>query len=125
MAVLTISLLLYCFIAAINARATYHPQDLSFVYRHYPNWLPQPQLQKWLPASFDTTRSGNAFWGYLALACSFWALRDWLLGKSAGEERAAHAQGAEPGREPGHLVPARLRRLLWVLSISGGLLAVE
>ena len=43
---------------------------------------------RWLPHSFDSSRTWFAFWSYLGLACSFWAVRDWLLGKAAGEATA-------------------------------------
>jgi len=123
LASLTGALLLYCLISAVNARATYDP-DARFIYHHY---------VKGLPASFDSTSTWFAFWSYLAMACSFWALRDWLRGKSAGEERGAKTESRKQ-KERGSSIqssvsafpfPARLRRLLWVLSISGGLLALE
>ena len=38
---LTAAILGYCLISAVNASATYQPQDLSFVYhRHVIKWLP-------------------------------------------------------------------------------------
>jgi O-antigen ligase len=120
MAILTAALLLYSFIAAANARSTYDAQGLSFT----------PHLH-WLPASFDSARSwftptsGHGFLSYLAMACAFWAVWDWLLGISTGEERARRGKAAFEGRNSGPLIPARLRRLLWVLSVSGGLLAME
>src|ERR1043166_1707914 len=136
LAVLTVAILGYCLISALNARATYHPRELSFEYHPF---------LKWLPASFDRSRSWLAFWNYLGLACSFWAVRDWLLGKSSGEERAARQKGrgerveggasrdeapgrgnwASTGETPAPLFPARLRRLLWGLAINGGLRGVE
>lgn len=123
LATLTGALLLYCLISAVDARATYDP-DARFIYHHY---------VKGLPASFDSTRTWFAFWSYLAMACSFWALRDWLLGKSVGEERGGKVESRKRKKGGSSLqfsvsafpFPTRLRRLLWVLSISGGLLALE
>jgi len=141
LAVLTALILGYCLISAVNARSTYHPLELSFEYHRY---------VKWLPHSFDSGRSWFAFWSYLGLACSFWAVRDWLLGKSDGEQRAERQGGGQTDDRPGEygttgannqqpttniqhpslnltapLFPARLRRLLWVLAVNGGLLGLE
>ncbi len=113
---LTAAILAYCLIGAVNARATYHRDELSFAYH--------PCLQ-WLPHSLDSGRTWLAFWTYLGLACSFWAIRDWLLGKSDGEERVQHRHPQPGGHSSGPLLPARLRRLLWVLAVSGGLLGAE
>jgi hypothetical protein len=112
----TVAILAYCLISAVNARATYHRDELSFAYH--------PCL-KWLPHSLDSGRTWLAFWTYLGLACSFWAIRDWLLGKSDGEERVQRRQLHPGGHGSGPLLPARLRRLLWVLAVNGGLLGAE
>jgi hypothetical protein len=137
---LTVAIPVYCLTAALNARGTYHREMLGFDYHDY---------IKWLPASFDSSSTWFVFWCSLALACSFWAARDWLLGKSSAEERAEwlspklphkcgvpagsgtpHLCGSEelrhaPPGEPVPFLPARWRRLLWALTINGGLLAVE
>ncbi len=134
--VLMIAILGYCLTGALNARATYHPAQLAFDYH---------RCIQWLPHSLDSSRTWFAFWGYLAMACSFWAVRDWLLGKSESEERAersaasgsagipagedvsAKHAGKDAGAPGGFapLLPARLRRLLWVLAINGALLGLE
>ncbi len=122
-AILTIAILGYCLVSALNARSTWHPNELSFAYHQY---------IKWLPHSFDSTKTWVAFWSYLALACSFWALRDWLLGKSSGEQRAEHQPSGPAGSGPAclpvgtaQIIPARLRRLLWLLAVNGALLGLE
>ncbi|MFM2294608.1 MAG: hypothetical protein RLZZ350_1021, partial [Verrucomicrobiota bacterium] len=71
----------------------------------------------WLPHSFDVQASWRFFLNHLALAAAFWAARDWLLGKTLREMRG------EAGRVA--FLPARLKRLLWVASVNGALLAVE
>ena len=114
---LTVAILGYCLVSAVNARATFHRDALSFAYHD--------ACIKWLPHSFDSGRTWLAFWTYLGLAGSFWALRDWLLGKSEGEERAERRRVESNGDSSAPLLPARLRRLLWVLAVNGGLLAVE
>jgi len=91
--VLTVTLLLYCLVSAINARATFKPQTATFEYY---------DCLRWLPHSFDRRSTWFAFWTYLGLACSFWSIRDWLLGDSA-----------------------RLHSLLIVLTFNGGLVAAE
>ena len=104
---LTVAILSYCLLAAVNARATFNPALQTFEYH---------DCVLWLPHSFDSGATWDAFWTYAALACSFWSVRDWLLGKSMHEH---HSQQLTA------VVPVRLRRLLWVLIISGGLLGLE
>jgi hypothetical protein len=116
LAVLTVATLGYCLLSAVNARATSHRHELYFAYRH---------CILWLPHSLDSGRTWLAFWNYLGLACTFWAIRDWLLGKSEGEERAERRKPQPGDDRSGPLLPARLRRLLWVLAVNGGLLGLE
>ncbi len=113
---LTIAILLYCLVSAINARSTYHAADLSFIYH---------DCIRWLPHSLDSTRTWLAFWDYLGLACAFWAVRDWLLGKSDAEVRIVRQKPGTGASDTALFFPARLRRLLWVLAVSGGLLGME
>jgi hypothetical protein len=114
---LTVAILGYCLLSAFNARATAHSADLGFTYHD--------SFIRWLPHSFDSSRSWLAFWTYLGLAFSFWAVRDWLLGKSEVEERAERRKSQPGGDGSGFFLPARLRRLLWVLAVNGGLLGLE
>ena len=109
---LTLALLLYCLMHALNAAATYQADKHLFVYFPHLNWLPH---------SFDAHRSWFYFWMYLGLAAVFWGLRDWLLGQTAAEEKNFRQQTLPviPA------VPARMRRLIWVLAISGFALAIE
>lgn len=138
---LTVFLLGYCLASALNARATYWPTERRFDYHDY---------IKWLPHSYDQASTWNSFWNYLGLACFFWSLRDWLLGKTRGErhekkgsdrsreEDADPSPADSPAEESGassphhrrgfahyHTLPVRLQRLLWVLCINGALLALE
>jgi O-antigen ligase len=114
--VTTILLLAYCLIGVINARSTYHVDSTSFDYHSFVSWLPN---------SHDRHGGWLAFCNYLALALSFWALRDWILGKSVSEERAERSQLNVLGLRPTFVLPERLRRLLWVLCLNGGLLGIE
>lgn len=114
LALLTVLILSYCLIAAVNARANFDLVSGTFEYF---------RCTPWLPHSLDRQGSWQAFWKYLALACCFWALRDWLLGRLIVERRTAFATSSEPRSE--RLLPARARHLLWALTISGGLLATE
>jgi hypothetical protein len=114
---LTVAILGYCLISALNARATYEPAARDFIYNDW--YIP------WLPHSFDSSRTRFAFWSYLGLACSFWAVRDWLLGKSSVEERAEFQANSPCGKAQAEFFPARLRRLFWLLAINGGLLGLE
>jgi hypothetical protein len=113
MAAFTLILLSYCLVSALNARATLDHNRFDYVYRDF---------IKWLPHSYSSSKTWFAFWTYLGLAFSFWAARDWLLGKTpreltddSGEQNEIH-----PPR-----FPTRLKRLLWVLSINGALLGLE
>jgi NADH:ubiquinone oxidoreductase subunit 6 (subunit J) len=114
---LTVAILGYCLVSAVNVRATANLTDRSFTYRKV--------FIHWLPHSFDSSRTWLAFWTYLGLAFSFWAVRDWLLGKTEDEARAEYRKPQRGGGRSGLLLPARLRRLLWVLALNGGLLGLE
>ena len=116
LASLTIAILLYCLVSAINARSSYSAADGSFIYH---------DCIRWLPHSLDRQRTWLAFWDYLGLSCLFWATRDWLLGKSGDEERIVRNKPGAGKAEAALFFPARLRRLLWVLAVSGGLLGLE
>jgi hypothetical protein len=116
LAALTVLLLGYCFVSALNSRSIYNPAVASLEYHSFVSWLPH---------SYDSASSWQAFYNYLALALSFWAARDWLLGKTTGEERAERSQFGDPRRRREGLLPERLRRLLWVLTINGGVLGLE
>jgi hypothetical protein len=125
LAIITGLLLVYCLVGVFNARATYYHAQMRFVYHDF---IP------WLPHSYDRTSSWFVFWQYLALAISFWAIRDWLLTKTREERFAALA--AQPLLASGtglaklkpagsFVLPARLQRLLWLLCINASLLGVE
>ena len=121
LAVLTVTVLAYCFISAFNARSTFIYRQMAFEPHDYVAWLPH---------SYDSWATWQAFWMYLALALSFWAARDWLLGKSGPERRESRVGGREPEenlpfRVPHAGLPMRLRRLLWVLCLNGTALALE
>jgi len=107
----TCMILGYCLLSALNARATYNPSSLTFEYHAHISWL---------PASLDRTSTLQAFWNLLALACSFWAVRDWLH-----ESSSPNQQGDLFESPSKTYLPNRLVCLLWILSFSGGLLAVE
>src|SRR5438093_6729642 len=83
LAALTVLVLAYCLISSINARSTFVSQQMAFVPHGYIAWLPH---------SYDNSASWQAFWMDLGLALSFWAGRDWLLGKTAKERRGAKAE---------------------------------
>lgn len=115
LAVLTILFLGFCLVAALNAAATYTPGTHLFKYREY---------LRWLPHSFDSQRTWFYFWMYLALAASFWAVWDWLMGLSDREERLARNHSGDRHPRSGPL-PHRLRWLLWLLCLNGAILGLE
>lgn len=116
LAILTVLFLTYCLVSAMNARATFREDTLTFDYH---------ERIAWLPHSFDATATWSAFWRYLGLACAFWAIIDWLPGKTSAEQRARSWNPAKPTATGMPLFPERLRRLLWVLALNGALLGVE
>jgi hypothetical protein len=65
---------------------------------------------EWLPQSHDQGRTLRAFWKYLAIALSFAAARDWLLGASRRERRSDNGGPQFPGD--------RMQWLLWALAIN-------
>jgi O-antigen ligase len=110
---LTIGIVSYCVVSALNARSTFHAAELSFTYHSH---------LRWLPSSCDGSSSWFAFWTSLGFGCFFWAICDWLLGKSTREQAAAPVAGAGEFRE---LLPVRLHILLWLLAVNGALLGLE
>jgi O-antigen ligase len=129
LAVLTVVMLGYTAIAALNARADFIPPEQRFEYFDY---------KKWLPTSYDRSATWDSFQRYLAIACFFWALRDWLGTKTRREARPdtdlegeaaigpnlAETQGGYYSYDPTRF-PIRLKRLLWVLCANGALLALQ
>lgn len=111
----TILLLAWCGVSFLNARAHYVPWKFVFEYHDF---IP------WLPHSYDAEETRRGFFNYLAQACFFWSVRDWVMGKSE-RERLAELNRLEPPSHERSKVPDRLRQLLWVLSINGTLLAIE
>jgi hypothetical protein len=121
--VLTVMTLAYCLISAVNARSTFVYRQMAFEPLKHVSWLPH---------SYDRWATWQAFWMYLGLALTFWAARDWLLGKSGLERRPPKVPG-RPSSEsaaagiglPHAVFPTRLRRLLWVLCLNATLLSLE
>jgi hypothetical protein len=131
LALLTIVLLAFCFISAINAAGAYdYSKKVHTPFDHYVDWLPH---------SYDCHRSWTFGWQYLSIALLFWSARDWLLTKTRrerlsgadrppeeNEEHAAHEEHAARSAHSNILfLPAKARRLLWVLCVNGAILAVE
>lgn len=114
LAILTVVVLAYCLISAINARSTYFYGQNAFE--------PHDHIA-WLPHSYDSHASWESFWMFLGLALTFWAARDWLLGKTSRERREPADDSAL--RISHAAFPSRLRRLLWVLCLNGAVLALE
>jgi O-antigen ligase len=111
----TILIVGYCLVSAANARSTFVPTEYRFNYH---------DCLTWLPHSYDSVLGWQAFWNYLALACGFWAVRDWLLVKSKKDLAQLQPYEVEAVRR-GYALPTRLRVLAWVISLNGALLAAE
>ena len=120
-AFLTVYMLGYILISILNARSTYNWDFNFFEY--------EKSYIKWLPHTYDKTATIQSFYNFLGLACCFWGVRDWLLGKTR-TERMESTSKEEDSQHMFHdeisvpQIPVRLKRLLWLLCISGGLLAL-
>ncbi|MDB4683906.1 O-antigen ligase family protein [bacterium] len=102
-AICMLLLLGYILTSAINARASFNLQTHEYTYFEGVN--------KSLPHSYDAKGTWFLFWQYLGLIILFWSTRDWLV-------------GAHPGRSSISLNP-RLKRLLFLICLNGGALALE
>jgi hypothetical protein len=107
MAALTLLVLFYCLLSALNARATYDPATDSFEYHRYVPWL---------PFTYDSRITWQTFWNYLALACLFWGIRDWLLHPPRAEARESEVVLG---------LPPRFRTLFWIIAASSTFLALQ
>lgn len=118
LALLTGLILGYCLISALNYRSVWQRTTNTFDFHPFIAWLPH---------SYDRASTLRVFWNYAAMACVFWAIRDWLLGADLAEAQTRRSvrRTSADGNAPSSFLPSRLRRLLWVLSINGGLLAAE
>ncbi len=116
---LTLLLLGWCAVSAWNARALWVPEQAAFDYFESISWLPH---------SLDRARTWEMLQNALAWACFFWSVVDWLAGLTLREQlvRRRMARG-EPVFGAGNAspLPGRLRLVLWVLCLNGGLLAAQ
>jgi len=102
-AICMLLLLGYILTSAINARASFNLQTHEYTYFEGVN--------KSLQHSYDAKGTWFLFWQYLGLIILFWSTRDWL-------------SGARPTRSSISLNP-RLKRLLFLICLNGGALALE
>jgi O-antigen ligase len=117
MATLTVLFLLYVLAGALNARAAFDVWHLDFQYF---------ECIPWLPHSYDRSATWFDFWEYLGLACTFWAVRDWLRGDPARGPQPSRMRSGHYGARRGWSGPdARIRRLLMVVCFTGTLAGLE
>ena len=102
-AICMLLLLGYILTSAINARASFNLSTHEYTYFE--------EVNKNLPHSYDAKGTWFLFWQYLGLIILFWSVRDWLV-------------GARPTRSSISLNP-RLKRLLFLICLNGGALALE
>ena len=110
LAVLSLVLMEYLVVSGFNARAT-----LQIGHRGVDLLYHQRPPVAWLPTTYDAGGTLRQMALYGALVFTFWAARDWLLGRSRHERHAP---------ETVFFPPARLRQLLWTLSLSSAALAL-
>ncbi|MFO1460761.1 MAG: O-antigen ligase family protein [Verrucomicrobiota bacterium] len=110
LAVLSLVILEYLLVSWLNARASLviGHRGVDLLYRSHTPWAG-------LPTTYDAPATLRTLTAMTSLTLVFWSARDWLLGRSRHERHAG---------EPVTFPPARLRRLLWTLCISSGVLAV-
>ncbi len=71
---------------------------------------------QWLPQSYDANRTMRAFWKYVSLACTFVAIREWLLCGCAWRRSIEVSGWLFPSR--------RLEIFLWGISTSSAALGL-
>ena len=106
----TIGILAYTFLHAFNARSVFDSLELRFDY--FNSYI------HWLPHSYNAPKSWQAFWQLLALSCSFWAVRSWLLTPGKSERRQGFQK--KPSQKAGF--PKKLQAVLYLLSINAALI---
>ena len=77
----------------------------------------------WLPHTEDRGATLRAFAQYLALACVFWSVRDWLMYRVAKDGKDAEPAPRAPDLTESIAIPYRLRKLLWIVALNAGALA--
>ena len=102
-AICMLLLLGYILTSAINARASFNLQTHEYTFFEGVN--------KGLPHSYNAKGTWFLFWQYLGLIILFWSVRDWM-------------SGARPTSSSISLNP-RLKRLLFMICLNGGALALE
>lgn len=106
----TISILFYTFLHAFNARSVFDPQSLRFDY--FDSYI------AWLPHSYNAPKSWQTFWQLLALSCTFWAVRSWLLTPAKSEQR----KWLQKKPLPKARFPKKLQSILYLISINAALI---
>jgi hypothetical protein len=111
---LTGFILVYNLVSAVNARSRFDDEVQTF----YDNCI------LWLPHSYNAPATWEAFWRNLGLAGFFWALRDWLLGRTEEEGGLGQPVPSWWGFGFSAELPCRMSRLLWILCLNGALLGI-
>jgi hypothetical protein len=109
LALLTVAVLFYVLLSAVNARMSLSPGTYTLRYH---------DSLAGLPRSYDRPATWQAFALYVGLAAFFWSVRDWILHPPPGRRRISPAEDYP-------LPPRRMRLLLWVLCVNGALVAVQ
>lgn len=99
--------LVYIAVSVWNAAATYDDVTQTFTDRLY---------SKTMPHTFNRGKTLQYLFNYAALACFFWATVQWLRTDPSISGRGGVAT---------FVLAPRFRRLLWVVSINGALIALE
>jgi hypothetical protein len=112
LAMLSVLVPAYCWLSGWNARALYFWNEFRFEY--FPNYI------SWLPHTYDRAETMQFFRNFAGFTLTFWSVRDFLLTKSAVDV------AADPESKRRRIrVPARVRRLLWVVGVNAAALSLE
>ena len=106
----TIGILSYTFLHAFNARSVFDQQGLRFDY--FNSYI------HWLPHSYNSPKSWQTFWQLLALSCSFWAVRSWLLTPGKSEPRKWFQKNPSQKAR----FPKKIQTILYLLVINAALI---
>lgn len=118
---ITVYILIYVLVSILNYRADF---DKKFNYFEY-----NVNFVTWLPTTFNKSATVINLLNLVGLICCFWGIRDWLINKTRKESQRLidksnlNFTNLHSDRE-GDSIPSRLVGILWVLSISGMLLAL-
>lgn len=113
-----VAFLVLVLVSALNARAEY---DLRIRALRY-----LAEAIAWLPTSYDRWATLTSFAQFFGLGMAFWAVRGWLLAPENPATAPVTTSVAVSRLQPlsSLEIPERVGRLLWLVCLNAGVLAV-